>query len=72
MVLFELDSTHRRVQIDPYSLPCANLKYTHIKELNLKSATLNLIEEKMENIEYINTVEDHEQNTDRTVTKINN
>ena len=35
------------MQIDPYLSPCKKLKSKRIKDLNLKSETLNLIEENM-------------------------
>ena len=37
----------RRLQIDPYLSPCTKLKSRWIKDLNINSATLNLLEEKM-------------------------
>lgn len=37
------------MQIDPYLSSCIKLNYRWIKELNLSSETLNLIEEKMGN-----------------------
>jgi hypothetical protein len=39
----------RRIQIDPYLLPCTKLNSDCIKGLNLKPDTLNLIEEEVEN-----------------------
>ena len=35
------------MKIDPYLLPCTKLKSKWIKDLNIKPATLNLIEEKV-------------------------
>jgi hypothetical protein len=35
------------MKIDPYLLPCTKLKSTWIKDLNIESDTLNLIEEKV-------------------------
>jgi hypothetical protein len=35
------------MQIDPYLSPCRKLKSKWIKELNIKSDRLNLIEEKV-------------------------
>ena len=47
------------MKIDPYLLPCTKLKSKWIKELNIKPATLNLIEEKVgSTLECIGT-EDH-------------
>ena len=41
-------STCRRMKIDPYFLsPCTKLKSKWIKDLKIKPATLNLIEEKV-------------------------
>ena len=40
-------STYRRMKIDPYLLLCTKLKFTWIKDLNIKPTTLNLIEEKV-------------------------
>ena len=40
-------STCRRIKIDPYLSPCIKLKSKWIKDLNIKPATLNLIEEKV-------------------------
>jgi hypothetical protein len=37
------------MKLDPYSSPCMKLKAKWIKGLNMKSDTLNLIEEKIEN-----------------------
>ena len=37
------------MKIDPYLLPCTKLKFRWIKDLNIKPATLNLIEEKVGN-----------------------
>jgi hypothetical protein len=42
-------STYRRIQIDPYLLPCTKLKSNWINELNIKPDTLNLIEKKLGN-----------------------
>ncbi|CAO2635971.1 hypothetical protein LEMLEM_LOCUS23335 [Lemmus lemmus] len=38
-------STCRKMKIDPYLSPCTKLKSKWIKDLNIKPATLNLIEE---------------------------
>ena len=35
------------MKIDPYLSPCTKLKSKWIKDLNIKPATLNLIEEKL-------------------------
>ena len=35
------------MKIDPYLSPCTKLKFKWIKDLNIKPATLNLIEEKV-------------------------
>ena len=40
-------STCRRMKIDPYLSPCIKLKSKGIKDLNIKPATLNLIEKKL-------------------------
>ena len=40
--------TCRRMKIDPYLSPCTKLKSKWIKDLNIKPATLSLIEEKVE------------------------
>ena len=37
------------MKIDPYLSPCTKLKFKWIKDLNIKPATLNLIEEKVGN-----------------------
>jgi hypothetical protein len=48
-----------RVTIDPYLSPCKKLKSKWIKDHNIKLDTLNLIEEKVENIlEQISTGDD--------------
>ena len=44
------------MKIDPYLSPCTKLKYKWIKDLNIKPATLNLIEEKVgSTLEHIGT-----------------
>ena len=44
------------MKIDPYLSPCTKLKFKWIKDLNIKPTTLNLTEEKVENIlEHIGT-----------------
>ena len=43
-------STCKKVQIDPYLSLCIKLKSKWIKDLNINPATLNLIEEKVENL----------------------
>ena len=49
-------SACRRMQIDPYLLPCTKLKSKWIKELNIKLDTINLMEEKMgKSLEHIGT-----------------
>ena len=49
-------STCRRMKIDPYLSPCTKLKSKWIKNLNIKPATLNLIEEKVgSTLEHIGT-----------------
>ena len=46
----------RRMQIDPYMSPRTKLKSKLIKDLNINSVTLNLIEEKLENgLEHVGT-----------------
>ena len=42
-------ATCRRMQIDPYLLPCTKLKSKWIKDLNIKPDTLNLIEKNVGN-----------------------
>jgi hypothetical protein len=49
-------SACRRLQIDTYLSTCTKLKSRWIKDLNLKSDTLNLIEEKAGNsLEFMGT-----------------
>ena len=49
-------STCRRMKIDPYLSPCTKLKFRWIKDINIKPATLNLIEEKVgSTLEHIGT-----------------
>jgi hypothetical protein len=49
-------ATRRRLQIDPYPLPCTKLKSMWISDLNIKPYTLNLIEEKVGNsLEHVGT-----------------
>ena len=49
----------RRMQINPYLLPCTKFKSKWIKDLNINPVTLNLIEEKLgSSLEHIGT-EDH-------------
>ena len=44
------------MKIDPYISPCTKLKSKWIKDLNVKPATLNLIEEKVgSTLEHIGT-----------------
>ena len=44
------------MKIDPYLSPCTKLKSKWIKDLNIKPAMLNLIEEKVgSTLEYIGT-----------------
>ena len=38
---------YKKMKIDPYLSPCTKLKSKWIKDLNIKPATLNLIEEKV-------------------------
>ena len=46
------------MQIDPILSPCTKLKSRWIKDLHIKSDTLNLIEEKVgKNLEYMGTGE---------------
>jgi hypothetical protein len=47
---FNWRSTYRRMQIDPFLSPCTKLKFKWIKDLHIKPETLNLIEEKVEEI----------------------
>ena len=42
-------SVCRRIQIDPYVSHCTKLKSKWIKDLNIETDTLNLIEEKVGN-----------------------
>ena len=44
---FNLRSTCRRMQIDPFFSPCTKLKSKWIKNLCIKPDTLNLLEEKV-------------------------
>ena len=49
-------STCRRKKIDPYISPFTKLKFKWIKDLNIKPAPQNIIEEKMEStLEHIGT-----------------
>ena len=53
---WQWQSVCRKMKIDPYLSPCTKFKYKWIKDLNIKSDTLNLIEEKVEkNLELIGT-----------------
>jgi hypothetical protein len=46
----------RRMKIDPYFVTCTKLKSKWIEDLNIKSDTLNLIEEKVgKSLEFIGT-----------------
>jgi hypothetical protein len=45
---FNWQSTCRRMQIGPFLSPCAKFKSKWIKDLHIKSDTLNLIEEKVQ------------------------
>jgi hypothetical protein len=48
----------RRMKIDPYLSPCTKLKSKWFEDLNIKSDTLNLIEEKAgKSLELIDTGE---------------
>jgi hypothetical protein len=58
MVLVKL-AMCKRMQIDPYLPPYTEFKSKWIKDLNVKSDTLNLIEEKVGNsLEHISIVDD--------------
>ena len=46
----------KKMKVDPYLSPCTKLKSKWIKDLNIKPATLNLIEEKVgSTLEHIGT-----------------
>jgi hypothetical protein len=48
----------RRTQIDPFLSPCRKLKSKWIKELHIRTDTLNLIEEKVgKSLKYMGTGE---------------
>jgi hypothetical protein len=47
---FDWWSTCRRMQIDPFLSPCAQLKFKWIKYLHIKPDILTLIEEKVEKV----------------------
>ena len=47
------------MKIDPYLLPCTNLKSKRIKDLNINPDTLNLIEEKVGSTLECMGTEDH-------------
>jgi hypothetical protein len=47
MVLANWMTAGRRIQIDPHFSPCTKLNSNWIKHTNIKSDTLNLIEEKV-------------------------
>jgi hypothetical protein len=62
-------SVCRLMKIDPYLSPCTKLKSKWVKDFNIKSDTLNLIEEKVgKSLELIVS----EQNTNSPGSKINN
>ena len=66
-------SACRRMQIEPYSSPCTELKSKWIKDLNAKPDTLNLIEEKVRNtLEHIGTGDNFLNRTPGLTSKINN
>ena len=50
-------ATCRRMQIDPYLLPCTKLKSKWIKNLNIKPDTLNLIDTVENNLEIIGSAD---------------
>ena len=52
-------ATGKRMQIDPYLSPCTKLKPKCIKDSNINSVTLNLIEEKVGRILECIVREDH-------------
>jgi hypothetical protein len=55
---FNWQSTSRRMQSDPFLSPCTKLKSKWIKDLCIKSNSLNLIEEKVgKNLEHMGTGE---------------
>ena len=73
MNAFDLQgSARKRIQIDPYSFPCTNLKPKYIKDLNIK---LNIEPDKRESREehYMHHVwrKSSKQNTDLAGTTIN-
>ena len=46
-MLINWQSVYRKMKISPYLSPCTKLNFKWIKDLNLKSDTLNEIEEKV-------------------------
>jgi hypothetical protein len=51
-------SACRRMKIDPFLTPCTKLKSKWIKDLHIKSDTLNVLEEKLgKNLKHISTEE---------------
>ena len=63
MVLANWISTCRRMKINPYLSPCTKLKSKWIKDLNIKTATLNVIEEKVGSTLECSGTGDHFLNT---------
>jgi len=71
---FNCRSAYRRIQIDPFLLPCRKLKSKWIKDLHIKTDTLKLIEEKVgKNLEHMGIGKNFpEQNTNGLCSKIKN
>ena len=58
MVLVQLQSASRKLQIDPFLSPCTNFKSMWIQVLHIKTDTLKLIEEKVgKSLEHIDAGE---------------
>jgi hypothetical protein len=73
MMLVQLASAHRRMQIDPLLSPCANLKSKLIKYLHIKPDILKLTEESGEMPQtYGHRGNFPEQNTNSLCSKIKN
>ena len=66
--------TCRRMQLDPYLLPCTKLMSKEIKDLNINPVTLKLIEEKVgSSLECMGTGDQlPKYNTNSTDTEIDN
>jgi hypothetical protein len=64
---FSWQSAYRRMQIDPFLLPCTMVTSKWIKDLHIKPDTLKLIEEKVEkSLEHMGTGENFMSRTPMT------